>query len=71
MLSLDPASTVNARPGQPERWRLIHGGIRDTIKVAIYKAKSAIPKGAEFLSAKQRSEWMFQNCDPSRVIGAI
>ena len=32
-----------ARQGQVERWRMIHGGVRDTIALQFYKAKASSP----------------------------
>jgi FtsP/CotA-like multicopper oxidase with cupredoxin domain len=67
VLSFDDSSgqqkQINAQVGQPERWRLIHAGIRDTIKLAIVKASQPRPKGVEFATIEQRRQWTADYCD--------
>ena len=45
---------VNATVGRPERWRIIHAGVRDTIKLAIVRAMQPRPSGAAFAMLEQR-----------------
>jgi L-ascorbate oxidase len=65
-LSLSPSTTaltVNATVGQIERWRMIHAGVRDTIKLAIYKATQPVPTDANFATAEQRQRFTTDNCN--------
>jgi|HubBroStandDraft_1064217.scaffolds.fasta_scaffold00083_20 L-ascorbate oxidase len=57
---------ANAKAGEIERWRLIHAGVRDTIKLAIYEAKAP---GAQLgaLNAEQRDKWTADNCSGAAV----
>jgi len=70
ILSLAPspmAPTVNATVGQIERWRMIHAGVRDTIKLAIYKARQPVPTGTNFATAEQRQKFMADSCNGQLV----
>ncbi|MBV9320485.1 MAG: multicopper oxidase domain-containing protein [Mycobacterium sp.] len=65
MLSLGdgPAGpVVNATVGRPERWRMIHAGVRDTIKLAIVKAMQPPPSGAAFATLEQRRAYTAAAC---------
>jgi L-ascorbate oxidase len=55
-------SSVKAQTGKPERWRIIHAGIRDTVKLAIVKASRPRPIGANFSSVTQRRKWTVEEC---------
>jgi FtsP/CotA-like multicopper oxidase with cupredoxin domain len=50
-----------ARVGQFERWRLIHAGVRDTIKLQLRKQRSSAPLLAHATS-QQQDAWVAQNC---------
>jgi L-ascorbate oxidase len=50
-----------ARAGRPERWRLIHGGVRDTITFGFRRRKPAAPAIAA-LSARQAASYIQENC---------
>ena len=57
---LQPALAA-AKVGQIERWRLIHAGVRDTIKLALYKASAPSSQLAN-LNAEERDKWTADNC---------
>jgi FtsP/CotA-like multicopper oxidase with cupredoxin domain len=70
MLSLgnDPAGpVVNATVGRPERWRMIHAGVRDTIKLAIMQATQPAPSGAAFATLEQRRAYTTDACNGTVV----
>jgi L-ascorbate oxidase len=49
------------RAGRPERWRLIHGGVRDTITFGFRRRKDSAPAYAA-LDAKQAAQYIQENC---------
>jgi FtsP/CotA-like multicopper oxidase with cupredoxin domain len=51
----------NAQVGRIERWRLVHAGVRDTIKLQFRKMR---PGAAPFAlqAAAAQDEWITQNC---------
>lgn len=53
--------TFLARAGQIKRWRMIHGGVRDTISVQFFRMKPKAPK-LESLSAKESEAFIAGNC---------
>jgi L-ascorbate oxidase len=53
--------TIKATAGRIERWRMIHGGIGETLNVFIREAVKAAPS-PEGLSAAQESDWTTTNC---------
>ena len=67
-------TTINGRTAEPlaqraivgriERWRLIHAGVRDTIRLSIRRRR---PGGAPFngLSAQDQQAWVDTNCEPA------
>jgi len=50
-----------ARAGRPERWRLIHGGVRDTITFGFRRRKAAAP-AITALGAKEAARYIEENC---------
>jgi FtsP/CotA-like multicopper oxidase with cupredoxin domain len=58
--------TWAATTGRIQRWRIVHGGVRDTVLMKIVKAKPQ-PLGLLSFSAKamsfaEQSNWVAQNC---------
>lgn len=51
----------DARTGRIERWRLVHAGVRDTIKLQFRKMRAGAPPFQAQLAAAQ-DEWITQNC---------
>ncbi|XDF37602.1 multicopper oxidase domain-containing protein [Paracidovorax avenae] len=51
----------NARAGQIERWRAIHGGVRDTINLQFRKMRSGAPT-AEGLKPGEQDTYIAQYC---------
>lgn len=52
---------VDARAGEIERWRVIHAGVRDTINLAIVKAKPGAKPITPGMGPAQ-TLWMQENC---------
>lgn len=53
----------NARTGQVERWRLVHAGIRDTIKLEFRKlADSGLMKSNQGIAAAEADSFVSQQC---------
>ncbi len=51
-----------ARAGRVERWRMIHGGVRDTIAIAFRARRAGAPEiGA--LSAEDAARYIEENCE--------
>ncbi len=50
-----------ARAGRPERWRLIHGGVRDTITFGFRKRKADAP-AVTTLAARDAARFIEENC---------
>ena len=50
-----------ARAGRPERWRLIHGGVRDTITLGFRARKAGAPSYAA-LNVRQAASYIQENC---------
>ncbi|HEX6374342.1 MAG TPA: multicopper oxidase family protein [Allosphingosinicella sp.] len=64
-----------ARQGRVERWRLIHGGVRDTIGVQFRKARNAtVLQPGQKLPASRMERYIAQNCEgdplPLHVVAA-
>ncbi|HEV7372433.1 multicopper oxidase family protein [Arenibaculum sp.] len=56
---------VDAQAGRTERWRMIHAGVRDTIRMHVVKMSTpAQPQGLE---ADGHPEWIAANCDGETV----
>lgn len=56
---------VDAQAGRTERWRLIHAGVRDTIRMHVVKMTAPVrPQG---LAADDHPEWIAANCDGETV----
>jgi FtsP/CotA-like multicopper oxidase with cupredoxin domain len=53
----------NAKQGTVERWRLIHGGVRDSIGLKFLKARRAALAPPERLSAERMERFVDQNCE--------
>jgi L-ascorbate oxidase len=51
---------ANAQVGQIEHWRIIHAGVRDTIKLSFRKL--AEPRPALPLAVGQQDQWVARNC---------
>jgi FtsP/CotA-like multicopper oxidase with cupredoxin domain len=56
--------TFNMKQNAVERWRLIHGGVRDTIRVIFVKANapSVDPRAGEDLAAENMEAFVQANC---------
>jgi FtsP/CotA-like multicopper oxidase with cupredoxin domain len=68
------ALRTHATVGKVERWRLIHGGIRDTIKLVIAKrvqppaaALGVALKSFATLAADEQETWIQANCDTNAL----
>jgi len=63
-LSLGPrnAAVVDATTGQIERWRLIHAGVRDTIRLSIYKMTRPISELRAIRDPRKQKQWTDINC---------
>lgn len=57
---------TGAKSGQIERWRMVHGGIRDTISLQFRKMRAGVkvPVG---LNANQHAAFVAANCSPETV----
>jgi L-ascorbate oxidase len=53
--------TFQARAGRPERWRLIHGGVRDTVTFGFRKRKLNAPV-VTALAAREGARFVEENC---------
>ena len=53
--------TFQGRAGRPERWRLIHGGVRDTITLGFRKRKPNAPV-VTALAARDGARFIEENC---------
>ena len=53
--------TFQARAGQPERWRLIHGGMRDTITFGFRRKKPHAP-AIRAADADRPQRFIAENC---------
>jgi FtsP/CotA-like multicopper oxidase with cupredoxin domain len=53
---------AGAATGVVERWRMIHGGVRDTINLEFRKLRADAP-GADLLSTSQLDQYVAQQCD--------
>jgi L-ascorbate oxidase len=64
--------TWAAKTGRIERWRLIHGGVRDTVKMEIVKSKSlgmtALAFAARPLSLEAQTNWVTENCQVDKPL---
>jgi len=64
---------VGARTGQVERWRTIHGGVRDTINLQFRKLKAGA-RDPKALRAKEHDAFVGENCTgdalPQHLIAA-
>ncbi len=64
---------ANARAGQIERWRTIHGGVRDTINLQFRKLRADSRRPAR-LKARQHDAYIGENCTgpalPQHLIAA-
>jgi L-ascorbate oxidase len=64
--------TWTAKTGHIERWRLIHGGVRDTVKMEIVKSKSlgltAFAFAAKPLSLEEQTNWVTDNCQVDKPL---
>ncbi|TSD88625.1 multicopper oxidase family protein [Mycobacterium sp. KBS0706] len=58
--------TFEARQGQLERWRMIHGGVRDTITLRIVKMKPTAQLAATFSQA-QAQAFIQDSCSDSGI----
>lgn len=52
---------TGVQTGQIERWRLIHGGVRDTVNLQFLKLRRAAP-GVEGLKASDNDAYVAQQC---------
>jgi L-ascorbate oxidase len=61
--------TFNVKQGQLERWRMIHGGVRDTIRTVFVKANgpSIDPRPDDFSSAANVEGFIQANCSTTRT----
>lgn len=58
--------TFQAKQGQLERWRMIHGGVRDTISLRIVKMKPSAQLAAT-LSQAEEANFIQQSCSDSGI----
>jgi len=58
--------TFKATQGQLERWRMIHGGVRDTISLRIVKMRPTAQLAATF-SAAQAQAFIQESCSDSGI----
>jgi FtsP/CotA-like multicopper oxidase with cupredoxin domain len=52
---------LGARAGSPERWRIVHGGVRDTISLQFLKLKSGAPSVGN-LKSRDTEVYVRENC---------
>lgn len=52
---------VGAQVGRLERWRIVHAGVRDTVKLEFKKMRDGASPYAR-LSQAQQADWIAQNC---------
>jgi FtsP/CotA-like multicopper oxidase with cupredoxin domain len=52
---------AEAEAGRIERWRVVHAGVREAVKLQFRKMRTGAPEVAR-LSAAQQGDWMAQNC---------
>lgn len=71
---------IETQTGKIERWRLIHGGVRDTINFRVVRSKVPFNTRAEMLAKlaelqketpAQQAEWMTQNCSVDATNGVM
>jgi L-ascorbate oxidase len=69
---------IETQAGKIERWRLIHGGVRDTINFRVVRSKVPFSNRAEMMaklaelqkeSPAQQATWMAQNCSVDATNG--
>lgn len=69
---------IETQTGKIERWRLIHGGVRDTINFRVVRSKVPFANRAEMMaklaelqkqSPAQQADWMKQNCSVDATNG--
>jgi L-ascorbate oxidase len=48
--------------GEVQRWRMIHGGVRDTIDMEIIAAPNVDPNDPEPVGAQAQADWIAQYC---------
>jgi L-ascorbate oxidase len=51
----------SAQAGRSERWRFVHAGVRDTVKVQLRKMKAGAQQYLS-LNAAQQDNWVAENC---------
>jgi L-ascorbate oxidase len=56
-----PPNFRGAKTGQIERWRVIHGGVRDTISLQFRKLKDSAPRSVA-LRAQETDAYIGENC---------
>jgi len=57
------------RAGEIQRWRMIHGGVRDTVSMQIIKATNIDPSvAAAPREAVAQSNWVSQHCTTGEVV---
>jgi hypothetical protein len=59
--------TWTAQTGRIQRWRMIHGGVRDTVNFTIVRSKQSATLmqafgGARAFSLQAQENWVDQNC---------
>jgi FtsP/CotA-like multicopper oxidase with cupredoxin domain len=71
---------IETQAGKIERWRLIHGGVRDTINFRVVRSKVPFNTRAEMIaklaelqkeSPAQQADWMAQNCSVDAANGIM
>lgn len=64
--------TWSAKTGRIQRWRMIHGGVRDTIKMKIVSGKTlgltASAFGAKAMTITEQRNWIAENCQLDKPV---
>jgi L-ascorbate oxidase len=63
-----PGEGEPIRAGEIQRWRMIHGGVRDTVSLQIIKATDIDPSIATAPLGAEQSNWVSQHCTTGEVV---
>ncbi len=65
----EPGKGDPIRAGEIQRWRIIHGGVRDTVAMQVIKATGLDPAAALAPSgAAEQANWVDQHCKSGAVV---
>jgi FtsP/CotA-like multicopper oxidase with cupredoxin domain len=53
---------ADAQVGQVERWRVVHAGVRDTVKLQFRKMRPGAEPYARLSAGPQQQDWISRNC---------